>query len=221
LSYSGTRHLCGTLTQRKKMKMKLLLFINVLLVINGCTQEKSDIWHTHKINPKHLPIEFKENTGENFLIEKGNYVELKKELENSWLVKTTINKKIKTGQIPKNSKTGNPTLVYLEEFDKKNQHGKEFCSTIQLKPQKVLTLRTRPLTDSELNEMITNRSSEISQKINRETAIFGVQHGVKFELVNNGLGKWQKIKIQTKNQNFFGFINKSVKGISTRKNNCK
>jgi hypothetical protein len=172
------------------------------------------------INSKHLPIEFKDDLGKKHIIETGNYVEVKKGLKNDWIIKTMINGNIKTGQISRNSANGNPTLVYLKEFDEKINLEKPFCSEIQLKPRKVLTLRTRPLTDIELKEMVENRSSESSQKINHETAIFGIQQGVRFRLIDDNFGTWQKIKVQTKNQEFIGFINKKVKEIPTRKNNC-
>jgi hypothetical protein len=210
----------GRWQQVKNQKMKIFLLINILIITGGCTQNKSDVWYTHMINPKHLPIEFEDDLGEKYIIETGNYVELKSSLKDNWTIKTMIDGEIKTGQIPRNSKTGNPTIVYLKKFDEKIHQEKSFCSEVQLKPQKALTLRTRPLTDIELREMRENRSSQKSRKINNETAIFGIQHGVKFKLLDDNFGTWQKIKVQTKNQEFIGFINKKVKEMPTRKNNC-
>ena len=205
---------------KQKKKLRLLL-INLIWLINGCDKIQSEIWYTHMINPKHLPIELIDKSGNKHQINEGNYAELLDGSEGMWTIKTLINGNIIIGQIPQKNKTGNPVLVYLEQFDKKIKRRKSLCNEIQLKPYKVLTLRTRPLKDDELSEMIANRTSEKSIGVNKETAIFGIEHGVKFELLDENFGTWQKIKIHTKNKAFVGYINKVVKGIPTRKNNCK
>jgi len=218
-SKSWLRRLAYSVAHKQK-NMKPLL-ISLIFIISGCSTIQDKIDYTHMINPKHLPIELEDDTGNKYEINKGNYVEVKKAVGKNWEIETIIKGNIKRGLIPRNSKNGNPTLICLEEFDNKINKVEAFCSEIQLSPKKALTLRERPLNDIELKEIITNRSSNKSTYLNRETAIIGVQHGVDFELIDDTFGAWQKIKIQSKNMELVGFINKEVNGKSTRKNNCQ
>ena len=192
-----------------------------MLVMCGCGTIQNKIDYTHMINPKHLPIEFRDETGVKHPIDKGNYVEVKNQVGDFWEIEILINGVKKRGLIPRSSKNGNSTLVYLEEFDNEINKGRSFCSEIQLKPQQVLTLRKKPLTNIELEEMLKGRSSEKSRIVNKETAIMGIQHGVDFELIDDDFGAWQKIRIKSKNVEFVGFISKEVSGNPTRKNKCK
>ncbi len=197
-----------------------IIFLSFFVLLIGCLPPQLDIEHTHTINLKHLPIEFEEYSGIKCKINKGNYVELIGQVNDKWIIKTLIDGNLKQGKISKKGSNGNPVLVYLAEFDREINISKGFCNEIQLPEKKVLTLRTRPLNEVELKNMIEDRLSEESINVNKETVIFSIQSGVKFELISDDFGGWRKIKIYTRNMSFTAFVSKEANGIPTRKNNC-
>lgn len=200
------------------MKKKLLLLS--LLVSFGCTSPGDKIWHTHLVNPKHLPIDFISDTGSVVEIEEGVRVEVLRGTNTHWEVKIEINDIVQVGSIPSRSSYGAPTLVYLSELDALVTKPKFFCNELQLKQGKALTLRTRPLNDLELGEMINDRTSEVSVGLNKETSIFGIENGVEFQYLEQ-VDEWMKIRVFTKNFPVEGWISSNLKGVPTRIDNCK
>ena len=198
------------------MKKMIYSFIIALSLV-GCTP---DVEFTHQINPKHLPISFIEE-GEAIQLNEGYFVEVFGELEDNWRVRLNHDGIVKSGLLPKHTESGNHVLIYTERFDRKVAEGEGYCNRVKIEGNKVITLRTRPLTYEETTTMVKNRNGITSRTLNKETAIIGLGAGVKFLKLEGGNDKWQKVRVKSKFMELEGYFSKKINGVSSVESNCK